>query len=223
MRTLSAAELSGITQPVVVTREFAWITAKTRGSPVAEVNVGLWSDAGRFTCDVVDGLSGSTVSRTFYGAEVLSFPDVSLVSDISVRTVTLTLSGIGEAAEEMLRTYDLRGAPIQIYRGFFDPATMQIVSAARPRFIGFVDEAPVETASEGSESTITLSCASHTRELLRKSTDVRSHESQILRSASDDFLKDVNVVGEWDIAWGETRKNAGGTSGNGILFREGGV
>jgi hypothetical protein len=212
MRLLDAAELTAIRGRVVVKREFAWITAKTRDPEPAPVAVGFWSDAGRFTCEVKDGLSGTLVERTFNGAEAVQFPDVSLISDISVRTADLVLSGIGAAAEATLRTNECRSAPIQIYRGFFDPETMLLVAPPKPRFIGFVDEAPIFTAAAGGMSTITMSCASHTRELLRKNADVRSHESQIKRAPGDTYLKDVNVVGDWDIAWGEHRQRVGSAS-----------
>lgn len=219
MRSLDAAELSAILAGTVVAREFVWITAKTRDT-ADEVTIGLWSDAGDYTCNVVDGLTGSTVSRSFKGAGLISVGDVRLISDLSVRTVDVELAAIDDQAEAALRTYDCRGAPIQIYRGFFDPNTNALVAAAKPRFVGFIDEAPIVTAEEGGVSKATLSCASHTRELTRKNSDVRSHESQLRRAAGDTLFKDTNVVADWDISWGENRtthRTSGLVAGTGFV------
>lgn len=218
MRSLESGVLTAITGRVVEARTLVWVVAKERESPFGDYGFGLWTDGGTFEADVVDALTGSTDTRTFAGGAILKVGDIALTSDIAVRTVDLTLSAIDANVESMVRTYDVRGAPIQIYRGFFDPDTRELVAAARARFVGFVDRAPITTSGEGEASTVTLSCASHTRELTRKNPAVRSHESQILRSATDNFYQDTGTVGEWDIAWGEVRKNAGGTGDNrGIL------
>jgi hypothetical protein len=52
---------------------------------------------------------------------------------------------------------------------------------------------------------VTLKCVSTTRELTRANPDVRSHESQQARHAGDDFARDVGVVGDWELFWGQTQ------------------
>lgn len=216
MRSLASQELSAITGRVVEARTFIWVTARERASPFGLFGFGFWTDGGALDADVVDALTGSTVTRTFAGGAIQDIGDIALTSDIAVRTVEVQLSAIDPNVENMVRTYDVRGAPIQIYRGFFDTTTRALAAPAKPRFVGFVDRAPITTGSEGDASVVTLSCASHTRELTRKNAAVRSHESQIIRAGGDEFYKDTSVVGDWDISWGENRKPSGGSFRVGI-------
>lgn len=206
MFALDAAEITALQQPTIDARVFVWVLPKDRETG-EQVGVGLWSDGGPFTADVVDALTGSTVSRSFNGGGLVEVGDISRTSDIAVRRVDVTLSAIDAATAAMLRTYDGRQAPIQIYRGLFTPGTFKMVAPAKPVFVGFIDEAPIVTAALNGASKATLRCVSHTVELTRKNPAVRSHESQIARAAGDTFYKDVNTVGDWEVAWGEHRKN----------------
>lgn len=210
MRTLDAAILAAMAKGTVVARDFVWITAKDRdtGDPVSR---GFWTGAPNIITDVVDALTGSSVSRAFLGGgRLISVGTVPLVADISVRSVDIVLSQVASETQAIVRTYDARLAPVQVYRGYFDVDTRALLADPRARFVGFIDEAPVTTPAEGNEGAITLNCVSVTRELTKTSTAVRSHEDQIARYPSDNFRQDVNVVGKWDLAWGRTRETAGG-------------
>ena len=147
----------------------------------------------------------------------LSMPSAQKIRDGIVDDVMEVAPGhvpvprtIDATAEEAFRTYDMRLAPVQIYRGLFTPGTFNLVAPAKPVFVGFVDTAPVITPAEGGAARVNVSISSHTVELTRKNPDVRSHESQQRRAAGDDFYKDVNTVGDWEVPWGENRKIASG-------------
>ncbi len=208
MRYLELAEIQAIAARTVVARDFLQVTVKHRitGAPVS---IGFWSDAGLFTCDIVNGRTGATEEWTFNGGALTSIDDIPLLSDLSVRTVGVELSGVDDGVQQLVRDYDARNAPIQILRGYFSPETHVLVAPAKARFIGFIDEAPIETPAEGGVSKITLSCASHTRELTRTNPDVRSHESQILRKPGDNFYRYAGVVGDWELFWGRKGGKAG--------------
>lgn len=206
MFSLDSAEITALQQPVIDSRNFVWITGKERESPFASYNFGFWSDGGSFTGNVVDGLTGSTVSRSFAGGGLVSVGSIPRTSDLAVRRVEVVLSAIDADAENAFRTYNIRQAPIQIYRGIFTPGTFTLVAAAKPVFVGFVDEAPVITPAEGGAAKVTLRCVSHTVELTRKNPAVRSHESQILRSATDNFYQDTATAGDREVPWGAERK-----------------
>lgn len=205
MFSLESAEITALQQSVIDWRNFVWFTVRDRdtGNPA---NAGFWSDAGPFTGDVKDALTGSTVSRTFSGAGLVSVGAIPRTVGLAVRRVEIVLSAIDATAEAAFRTYDMRLAPVQIYRGLMTPGTFNLVAPAKPVFIGFVDTAPVVTPAEGGASRVNISVVSHTVELTRKNPDVRSHESQQRRSPGDDFYKDVGVVSEWEVPWGENRK-----------------
>lgn len=212
MRDLDAAELVAIAARAVVARDLLWVTAKNRDTG-ADQSLGFWNDVMTVTASVKDGRTGSTVSRDFRGVgAALQVGKIPLTSDITIRSVDIDLPHIDSIVEQLVRTYDVRGAAMQLYRAYFDPATRSMVATAKPRFVGYVDGAPIVTPKEGEEGTITLRCVSTTRELTRTNAEARSHESQLLRAAGDTFYKDVGVVGDWDIAWGVARGKVGSGS-----------
>jgi hypothetical protein len=183
-------------------RDFVWFVVRSRvdGSPVTD---GYWSDLGTITADVVDPETGGTESRTFFGANgLISISDISLVSTLTVQNVTITLSQVSDRINDLVRTYDCKQGQVQIFRGLFDPATHEMIGPAFPRFVGFIDEAPITTPAEGGQGDVTLTCTSHTQELTRANTDTRSDVSQRLRSATDNFFADAAVVGTWSQFWG---------------------
>jgi hypothetical protein len=203
MRVLDPAIITALSQRVLVLRYFYWITVVSRsdGSPTS---FGYWSDSGTITASVVDGRSGSTESRDFYGlGNGISPSDVPLTADVTIRNLTLTLPHLDSIVQSMVRTYDARNAPMQRYVGFFDPSTRELIAAPQADFVGYVDGAPIETPAENQEGSITLNCVSTTRELTRANAQVRSNDSQILRSATDNFYDYTAVVGGWIINWGQ--------------------
>jgi hypothetical protein len=75
---------------------------------------------------------------------------------------------------------------------------------ASSRFVGYVDEATLETPAEGGEGSFTLKCVSTAQELTRYNPDLRSNESQLLRAPGDTFYADTATVGDLTIFWGST-------------------
>ncbi len=209
MRSLSSEILAALKARKLVARDFLWIVARNRetGAPVPD---GYWSDVGPITTQVISPETGAAVSRKFYGAGALiSISDIVLTSNITVQNVTISLSQVSERVNALLRQYDVKQAPVEIFRGLFDPETRVMVAPAEYRFVGFVDKAPVKTPAEGQNGNVTLTCASHTQELYRSNTDTRSDASQRLRSATDNFYQDTTVVGEWEFFWGKANGKLG--------------
>lgn len=203
MRALDAAEISAIQARTVVAREFLWVTARNRDTGAPESR-GLWNEVFDATVQVRDGRTGAIESRAFHGVGgALAIGPVPLTSDITVRTVEIALPHIDDVVELLVRGFDVRGAPMQAYRGYLDPATRALVAPAKARFVGYVDGAPIVTPAEGGEGSVTINCVSTTRELTRTTPDVRSHESQLARTGgTDHFYADAGVVGQWEMIWG---------------------
>ncbi len=215
MRSLEAAEIAAIQARTVVARDFLWVTAKDRTTG-ALTSTGYWNDHGTVTVSVVDGRTGATESRDFYGAGMaLSIGSIPLTADITVRQVDITLPHIDSIVQELVRGTDVRNAPMQLYRGYFDPTTRSLVAAAKPRFVGYIDTSPIVTPKENDEGSLTFTCVSTTRELTRTSTESRSHESQLARASGDAFYHDTAVVGDWQIFWGQKQGTTNSTIGNG--------
>lgn len=186
-----------------------------RGNAAGRTGYGFWNDVSTYSAPVRDGRTGVTVDREFLGlADGLSVGSIPLVADITVRTVDVTLPHLDDTVQALVRGHNVRGAPIEIYRGYFDPNTRELVATAKPRFVGYIDGAPIVTPKEGDQGSVTLHCVSTTRELTRTSSDVRSHDSQLARADDDDFYKDVGVVGDWDIAWGVNRASLKNVAGS---------
>lgn len=219
-RSLSTENYDALQSRQLVARDFVWFVVRNRsdGSPVTD---GYWSDVGQITADVVDPETGGTSSRTFFGADgLISISDIPLVSTLTVQNVTITLSQVSDRINDLVRTYDCKQGQVQIFRGLFDPLTREMVGPAFPRFVGFIDEAPITTPAEGANGDVTLTCTSHTQELTRSNTETRSDASQRLRSATDNFFQDAAVVGTWSQFWGReggpVRSNSGLLTPRGI-------
>ena len=204
-RSVDAAVQLALAGRTVVARDFVWFIARDRvtGDPVTD---GMWSDVGNVTAPVIDPDTGLAVDRDFFGSGTLvQISDIPLVSNVTVQQVTISMSQVDDRVAELVRTYDLKQARVEIFRGIFDPDTRLLVEAAVPRFVGFVDEVQIQTPAEGGEGSVTLTCASHTQEMLRANPDTRSHDSQKLRAASDSFFVDAAVVADWEFFWGSEK------------------
>jgi len=202
MRSLSANVQAALEAGALVPRDFLWIVARDRstGDPAPW---GAWSGAGTVEADVIDPATGSTVSRTFEGAgSLVQVGAVPMVAGLTVQVVEIRLSQIAAGAEQLVRGYDVRRAPVQLFRGFLDASTQRLVAPAVPRFLGFVDEADVQSPAEGEEGAIVLTCASHAQELTRASPARRSDADQRGRVSTDGFYRHAATVGDWTIFWG---------------------
>ena len=205
MRSLSPENYAALQARQLVARDFLWITARDRETG-ALVGEGSWSDVGNVSAEIVHPQTGLAVSRDWYGSGTLvQISDIPAVSNLSVQAVTIRMSQLVDYVEQLVRGNDLKQAPVEIYRGLFNPATRQMVAPAVCRFVGFVDVVEITTPSENEEGGVDLRCVSHTQELTRASTETRSHESQKLRDPEDEFCLDASTAGEFEIFWGTVK------------------
>lgn len=202
MRSIPVSTQALLEAQTLVVRDFMRITGRVRstGAPITE---GFWSDLGDVSAQVIDADTGLVVSYDFKGVgSLIAVDPVPMVSNLTVQEIEVTFSQLDDRINELLRVYDIRQAKVEIYRGEFDPETMQMVEPATSRFVGFIDGAPVETPAEGGEGSISIKCVSSAQELTRGNPDLRSHESQIARAAGDEFYRDVTSCGDLVIFWG---------------------
>lgn len=187
---------------MLVIRDYAWFVARRRSdnSPVTE---GIWSGVENVTAPVFDPDTMGIVNRDFYGAgTMVSISPIPMIANLTAQSCTITASQIHEEVERIVRDYDCQQARIEIFRGLFDPATMQLVAAAIPIFVGFVDTITVETPVEGGTASTKFSCKSHMQEITRASAETRSQAYQTLRDPNDDFYIDTDTVSDWEQWWG---------------------
>ncbi|MEI5682360.1 hypothetical protein G6N74_28445 [Mesorhizobium sp. CGMCC 1.15528] len=204
MRNLSAANFAALQARALVARDFLWIVARDR-STGAPQSVGFWSDVGNVAAAVVNPDTGLDVTRDWYGSGTLiGIDDIPLVANLTVQSITIRMSQIDDLVEQAVRLYDCKQARIEVYRGLFSTVSRQMVAAAACRFVGFCDNIEIKTPSENENGGVELTGVSHTQEITRSNPDTRSHESQKLRSATDNFYQDTAVVGEWEQFWGKS-------------------
>lgn len=201
-RNISAENLLALQQRRLVARDFLWIVARNRETN-APVPDGMWSDFGNVSAQVINPNTGMAETRDFYGSGTLiQMSDIPLVSNLSVQQITISLSQLVDHVQQLVRQYDVRQAQVEVYRGLFDPDTRQMVAPAECRFVGFVDQVTITTASENEEGGVQLQCVSYTQEMTRANSETRSHETQILRNGADAFYKDAATTTTWKIWWG---------------------
>lgn len=156
------------------------------------------------TTNIVSGVNGSTVSTAFFGDEgpIIKIDPIPLKIGLQIDTINVTLNHLHPAVETMARGYDLRNVPVQIHRGYRDNTTSYLVAAPRPRFVGFVNGAPIETGPIGGQGSLRLKVVSSARELTRVGTYKFSDASQQQRSG-DRFFRYTDNTEDLPVFWGE--------------------
>lgn len=205
-RFISAENFEALQARRLMARDFLWLEVKTRdtGLPVYD---GYWSDVGTIMASVIDPNTGGSTEREWVGAgSLIQISDIPLVSNLTVQNVTIQLSQVVDRVNDLVRTYECKQGRVEIFRGLFDPETRLLIGPATPRFVGFIDNIEILTPKENDAGGVTITCTSHTQEMIRSNPDTRSDASQQQRAPGDDFYADVSVVGEWEFFWG---KNGG--------------
>ncbi len=206
-RIIAPATQTALEQRELVPRDFIWFTVRDRatGLPYSE---GYWSDLGARQFQVIDPDTLLPVTRNYFGgAGLIAIPDIPLVSNLTVQTITVTLSQLSDRVNGLIRFYDPKQGRVEIHRGMFDKNTRLPVGPAEVRFVGFIDGTPVNTPKEGEVGDVEVTVVGHAQEWTRSNPDTRNDESQKLRTPEgeplDEFMKDVSVVGDWELFWGK--------------------
>lgn len=190
-------------------RNFIVVTAKDRVTSLPSVRC-FWDEAETVAVNVIDE-NGDTVSHNFVGdGAIVNVDPIPMRVGLEVRTIQIVLSALHSEVENLVRGDEPRGAKVEIYRGLLSRSTGLLVAAPRIRFLGRVNEAPIDTAAAGGESAVTLRVVSHTRELTRTNSARKSDAQQRQRSG-DRFRRYSGKQRQWlaDIWWGEARPKGG--------------
>lgn len=204
-RNISAANLLALQQGLLVFRDFVSITARVMGSSET-VRDDMWSDYGNVSAQIINPNTGATESRDFYGSgTIISIDDIPMTSNLQAQNVNINMGQINAHVENLLRGYDLRQAPIEIYRGFFDPSSRLMVAPAEARFVGFIDSVEIDTPAENEFGNAIATCVSNTQEITRANSETRSQASQAVRVSNDGFFNDSATTGSWKVWWGSVK------------------
>lgn len=187
-------------------RNFIVITAKDRVTGDPSVRC-FWDEAETVAVNVIDEV-GDTVSHNFVGdGAILNVDPIPMRIGLEVRTIQIVLSALHGEVQNLVRGDEPRGAKVEIYRGLLSKSSGLLVAAPRIRFLGKINEAPIDTAAVGGESTVTLRVVSHTRELTRTNPAKKS-DAQQKRRSGDRFRRHSGKAAQWlaDVWWGEAKK-----------------
>lgn len=202
MLTLPSAVLDHLTarKPLKV-RRLIWVAGANRISGAIET-MGLWT--GDDHQDFV--INGET--RTYFGAgNIISIDGLRRSAGLEVRSVNLTLSSISPEVEMMIRGYDVRLAPVEIHRIYFDPETDQTLGTPLRVFKGWIDKIDLKTPPEGQEADCKVTLVSNARAGTKGLTLKKSDGTQRLRKlpggAEDRFYQYTDIAGDVPVKWGE--------------------
>lgn len=203
MRSLDSPTLNALAARRLVARDLIWVQVKD-GSNTPAV-AAYWNDRGAITVSVVSGQSGGTVSRTYTGTgSLIKVGDIPLTSDLTIRTVDVTLSQVSSDVDTLIRGYNCRLGLVDIHRCLFDPVTRAVVGTPTPRLAGFIDGVQINTPKAGDSGSVIFRVISNTQELTRTSTERRSNYAQRRRLAGDDFFQYAGIMPGRVLTWGAT-------------------
>ncbi|WP_312526694.1 hypothetical protein [Paracoccus sp. (in: a-proteobacteria)] len=197
---------SGFTAAIQAAREvgiaplyFAWFTAKDRttGAPVL---MGFWSGDYDFTVNVPLPDGSGTATRTYIGGCGLTVSDLQYVGDLTDNPITVGLSQIADAAQELIRGLDLRLAACETHATSMTGGAL--VSAPQVQWIGIVDDGPISTPAAGGEGGISLSVRSELMAMLTATNPAKSSDAhQKRRKAGDLFCKFASTIAVRKVQW----------------------
>lgn len=177
-------------------RHLVWIEAINRDTGLVDPG-GFWNgyDARVFSVGGED--------RTYQGAgTLLEIAPIIGEVGIRVRMQRVSLSKIPPSVVNLINGYEVRFAPIEVHRVFFDPVKgVQIGDPVRV-LKGTVDEMPVPTPAEGGTATVDLTVASAARALTRTLTAKKSDADQRRIDANDKGREYSAIVGV-PVFWGQ--------------------
>ena len=177
---------------------FVWIEATNRSTGATET-MGLWS-GDEDIAQNVQTPTGGLATREYMGRVNLSVADLKLVADLTDEPVTVSMSQIADATQQLVRGYDVRLAYCEIH------ATSRVggvfSSVPQLQFVGIVDDLEIGTPQVGGEGSIGLVVRSELMTQLLSTNPAKSSDShQKRRQANDRFSEYSGTVQARKVQW----------------------
>ena len=206
-----------------------WIAARNRGTGATET-IGFWTGD-----DHQDFQIGSE-TRTYLGAgNLLGVDPLKWRTGLTVRTQRVRLSQVSPEAQQAIRGYDTRHAPVELHRAFFDAGGV-LIDAPHLLMRGFVDKVTLTTPEKGGSGDVSMEIASAGRALTKPLNRYRSNASLVARAPTDTFRKYASTTDKVEVPWGRASTKGGdiplpnpkdifggGITGGGIGVTGGGI
>lgn len=177
---------------------FVHFVARDRATGDAQP-MGLWSGDDDIAINV-EAPSGGVVSRTYFGGCNLSVEGIQYVADLTDQPVTVGLSQIADAAQQLVRGFDLRLGYVEVHATTWTGGAL--TSVPQLEYVGIVDEGPISTPAIGGDGGIALTIRSELMSMLTAINPAKSSDAhQKRRLSTDRFSEYASTVGGWSEQW----------------------
>lgn len=174
------------------------IWAENRATSAIE-SLGLW--AGEQDQEFTIG----GASQMFYrSAGKVDMDEIIAQPGTDVYMTSVSLSPIDASVRSMVAGYELRFAPVEIYRALFWPESGALVAEPVRLFKGWIDRMPTELPEVGESAELKVSLASAARALTRTLAFKKS-DPALSDARSGDRFRRYTDVGAVQVPWGEER------------------
>src|SRR5690606_14762458 len=137
-----------------------------------------WSGDDPITTNVIDGKDGNEVERSYVGGVDLDVGIIPRTTDLTVQSITVSLSQIAYPVQLMVRGYDPRLAPVEIHECLLTRGGVP-VAAPEPLYVGIIDDINLNTPRVGDRGRIEFTVLNANMLMLTKQNfRKRSYEGQ---------------------------------------------
>ena len=193
-----AAQLESARQDGIAPAYFVWVVGKNRDD-ATDAAMGFWTGHENITETLLQA-DGLLVSREYIGGCGLSVENLQYVADLTDEAVSVSLSQIADAVQQLIRGYDVRLGYVEIHATSWTGGVL--ASVPQLQWVGVVDEVTVQTPAAGSEGGITLSVRSEIMWQLTATNPAKSSDShQKRRRENDRFSEYAAVMGSRRLQW----------------------
>jgi len=172
---------------------------------VKDRDTGLAQTLGFSTLDEDRTFEVEGEQRVYIGlGERVNVGNLISQTGVVVQTQRVSVSGLTEAANLLIKEFDARNAPAQIHSVQFDPETLQVI-VIDDILKGFLNKAPESGSKKGGEPVFDLQFNTAARNLTRTLPLTQSHAYQ-QQFNNDEFMKYADVSGTTEVYWGQEKK-----------------
>jgi hypothetical protein len=161
--------------------------------------LGFWSGDDDITTNV-EMAGGGTTSRSYYGGCNLVIDGLEYVGDLTDNPVSISMSQIADAVQEVIRGLDVRLAYCEIHATSWNGSAL--VTRPQLLWVGVVDEATILTAAAGGEGAASLTIRSELMAQLTATNPAKSSDAHQRRRLADDrFCEYASTVTSRKVQW----------------------
>ncbi len=169
---------------------FFWLRARNRDTGAVET-MGLWSGDEDIS-QQVESPEGGFTTRSYLGGCNLRVDGIQYVADLTDNPVSVSLSQIADAAQQLVRGYDVRLAYCEIHATSWVGGAF--ASPPQLLWVGVVDDVSIATPDVGGEGQMGFSVRSEIMSQLTAINPAKSSDSHQKRRQAGDRFSEYSAV-----------------------------